>query len=720
MRDLSLREYGISKLIFGSPEPDFTTLIPTNKTQIIFSGGGNDFIDASSSLTHKNRLYGGADDDELIAGRNDRVFGNDGNDILDGSLGGGGNRLYGGDGEDELIAGRNDRLFGGNGNDVIELTLGSGNNYAYGGAGDDSFFLGSNDTVFGQGGNDRFFVTEGGGNTITGGDGVDAFWVVGATLPDQMNTITDLDPQTDVIGIGGFREDQLSFDVNGDGDGVLRVDGTEVATFVGVSETALQGANFSFNQPESPETPLGQPLLTVADFNGDGTVTAADLEDINARNNTVMGDDNYHVLYDLNADGSINADDIALAQASLGETSPLIDQQIASATQATMKYYGENGIENAIADGYIPFTPEAKGHGIHYFNPALAAQVANAEQLDVELPVGLNFDAKGNLVAVFYIRYPQAEQPTPENPSAGLSVNPADDHPPKESFATLTDEDWHNHEQVWESKLGSLNPEALYFEEDVPKNLTVERLKDINFQEFPESDRNYSPKFWMLHGWFHSFNSDGTFAITNPDIAPYAPEELAAHNPDHGQHSTSDLILGTGESEVLSGDAQENRINGFDGDDEINGASGDDAIWGGFGNDTLEGNLGADMLYGGPGNDSIFGQDGDDRLFGGTENDLLNGGIGDDLLRGGLGDDTLTGDVGEDLFALFPSEGTDTITDFEVGVDTLVLGGGISPEALSVTQQQNNTLLSFGMEDLAILSGVNLELSSLANSFLVA
>jgi hypothetical protein len=475
----------------------------------------------------------------------------------------------------------------------------------------------------------------------------------------------------------------------------------------------------TFNESGSPESRLGEPLLTVADFDGDGTVSAADLEDVTSRSDTVMGDDNYHVLYDLDADGSISSHDLAIAQSSLGESAPLIDQQIARATQATMPYYGENGIENAVANGYIPATQELRGHGIHYYNLQLAEQVANAEQVDIENPVGLNFDAKGNLLAAFYIRIPDTQEPTPENPLAGLLVDPADDHPPEVSFATLSDQNWHNHEQFWTSGVGTLNSEDIYAEEDVPLELTAQRLENLNFQLFPESDQYYIPKFWMLHGWFHTFNPNGTFATTNPDVSLYAPEELAAHNLEHGHHGGSSLISGTGETEVLAGDAEDNRINGFDGDDAITGASGDDDIWGGFGSDTLEGNLGADMLYGGPGNDTILGQDGNDRLFGGTEEDNLNGGVGNDILRGGLGNDILTGDIGSDLFVLFPTEGTDTITDFEVGVDRLVLGGGISPNTLSLTQQQSNTLLSFGTEDLAILEGVNLDTLQ-ADAFLVA
>jgi len=45
------------------------------------------------------------------------------------------------------------------------------------------------------------------------------------------------------------------------------------------------------------------------------------------------------------------------------------------------------------ADGYIPLTQEAIGHGIHYYN-RLADEVSNLEQLDIQRPVGLNYDDK--------------------------------------------------------------------------------------------------------------------------------------------------------------------------------------------------------------------------------------------------------------------------------------------------------------------------------------
>ncbi len=458
-------------------------------------------------------------------------------------------------------------------------------------------------------------------------------------------------------------------------------------------------------------------LLSVADFNGDGVVDTTDIEDIISRYNSAQGDDLYHPLYDRDVDGDIDVDDVIEAVNTIGAEVPLLDQQIAQATQATMKYYGSNGLANAIADGYLPFTQEVMGHGIHYYNPTLADEVGNLKELDIERPIGLNYDAEGNLLAVFYIRLPERQEATPENPLAELFVNPADDFP-SSSFDTLTDDDWHTHQSAWLTGLGSLNSESVYFEEDVPVEAIVSRLEDIDFQLFPESDQGYSPKFWMLHGWFHSLNPAGTFANTHPDVAPYAPQELGVHgghDPDHqGHQGDSDpLIAGTDEGEQLFGTDEDDRINGFGGDDWIAGGLGDDLIWGSLGSDLIRGDNdnssegGNDMLYGGPGNDLIDGQGGDDRLFGGTEDDIIVGGPGDDLLRGGLGYDILTGNEDADTFVLAPGEGTDMITDLELDLDTIVLYAGITTENLSIDPIGNNSALGFNGETLAIISGID-------------
>ncbi|NEQ54733.1 MAG: hypothetical protein F6K11_32170, partial [Leptolyngbya sp. SIO3F4] len=80
-------------------------------------------------------------------------------------------------------------------------------------------------------------------------------------------------------------------------------------------------------------------------------------------------------------------------------------------------------------------------------------------------------------------------------------------------------------------------------------------------------------------------------------------------------------------------------------------------------------------------------------------------------LRGGLGNDTLTGDndsggSGIDTFVLAIGEGTDTIVDFEVGVDLIGLADGLSLGQLTQTVQDSDLLLSIAGETLALVQGV--------------
>lgn len=478
-----------------------------------------------------------------------------------------------------------------------------------------------------------------------------------------------------------------------------------------ISHEENQSHDSGENHEETHDSAI--PILSVADFNGDGSVNNIDIEDLTARSGSVEGEDLYHPLYDLNANGTIDDQDLTEANNDLGVDVPLLDQQIAQATQATMKYYGSEGLEQAIADGYLPSTQEAMGHGIHYYNPTLANEIGNSAELDIERPVGLNFDNEGNLTAVFYLRFPETQEATADNPLAGLMIDPADDFPPS-SFDTLTADDWHHHHDAWITGLGNPNSESVYFEEDVPLEIVGSRLEQLDSQLFPESDQLFNPKFLMLHGWFHSFNPDGTFAITNPNEGVYAPQELGAHGGHFGD-SIDPLIAGTDAGEGLIGTEKADRLNSFDGDDWLLGGMGNDSVWGGHGNDWIRGDddytseSGDDMLYGGPGNDLIYGHGGSDRLFGGTEDDHLIAGTGDDLLRGSLGYDILTGDEGHDSFVIAAGEGTDLITDFELEFDTLVLYTGVTSATLEVSQLDNNTVLSFANETLAVLNGVSAE-----------
>ncbi|WP_165820067.1 hypothetical protein [Microvirga sp. KLBC 81] len=79
------------------------------------------------------------------------------------------------------------------------------------------------------------------------------------------------------------------------------------------------------------------------------------------------------------------------------------------------------------------------------------------------------------------------------------------------------------------------------------------------------------------------------------------------------------------------------------------------------------------------------GTSGNDKLDGGYHNDTLNGGSGNDTLWGGAGHDILSGGTGVDRFDFGASNGTDTVTDF----DMATLG-----EVISIAKNVNGLSLS--------------------------
>ena len=180
---------------------------------------------------------------------------------------------------------------------------------------------------------------------------------------------------------------------------------------------------------------------------------------------------------------------------------------------------------------------------------------------------------------------------------------------------------------------------------------------------------------------------------------------------------TGDIVeVGNTSPEIL-GDEGKNLV-GTDDSDTLIGGSGNDFISGKKGSDSLDGGAGDDSIYGGKGLDTLTGGSGDDILFGGRDADSLDGGIGNDSLYGGLGDDFLsgengndflTGGAGSDRFLLNLGSGSDTILDFEVGIDKFALGNGLTFQQLEISQTVAGTLLKVTSTGqlLATVTGLN-------------
>lgn len=130
----------------------------------------------------------------------------------------------------------------------------------------------------------------------------------------------------------------------------------------------------------------------------------------------------------------------------------------------------------------------------------------------------------------------------------------------------------------------------------------------------------------------------------------------------------------------------------------IAGYSGNYYLYGGDGNDYIEGgDRSSNRLYGEAGNDTLVaaqspfcvnyldGGVGNDTLKGGFNGagDTLLGGAGNDEITGLFGDDTLTGGAGADRFIFNGNDGVDTITDFSVVDDTIVVSAASFPSGLT-------------------------------------
>ena len=148
----------------------------------------------------------------------------------------------------------------------------------------------------------------------------------------------------------------------------------------------------------------------------------------------------------------------------------------------------------------------------------------------------------------------------------------------------------------------------------------------------------------------------------------------------------NDIAYGGKGKDVIFGEQGNDIIYAGKGNDSLFGGTGNDILFGQKGDDFISGGTGRDRLLGGDGNDTLEGNEGNDLLLGGKGKDKINGGTGDDICVGGAGDDTVTGGAGNDRFRLAPGTGTDTITDFAMGEDTIELVRGLKFTDLQITQ----------------------------------
>ena len=139
-------------------------------------------------------------------------------------------------------------------------------------------------------------------------------------------------------------------------------------------------------------------------------------------------------------------------------------------------------------------------------------------------------------------------------------------------------------------------------------------------------------------------------------------------------------------------------------------------FFGGPRNATADGGQGDDVMRGAGGGDVLNGLAGDDQVSGGDGSDILSGGLGQDQVNGGDGNDSIDGDAGGagadhfDFGTIFTEGaiGKDAITDFQIGVDVILLthwnlAFGVT---LTLESRTNGCALVTAMGDAIFLRGV--------------
>lgn len=244
-------------------------------------------------------------------------------------------------------------------------------------------------------------------------------------------------------------------------------------------------------------------------------------------------------------------------------------------------YSGQNGLAAAIAAGYIPFTAEARGHGTHWFDPRRAGRPAVSNQ-----PAGLNFDHNGRLVAVFWST-PRSSKPLPQIFDPTLMVGFSADmqrrmldnskslfHTPPPDFLNVFPgpaPEWHSHENVIIENIGAgsrvdgaYDPEKVILRQGVAPDrffgdqvsslrdpaVVLAPLESDPSLGYPSFNRYVSLGFHMIHMWVGTYNPDGAFAVTNPDVSPDGRDEhdtiedpaIAGHH-NHGHQHPAQVDL---------------------------------------------------------------------------------------------------------------------------------------------------------------------------------
>lgn len=334
-------------------------------------------------------------------------------------------------------------------------------------------------------------------------------------------------------------------------------------------------ANQTSAHPNSGCSDPRHPLLSVADFNGNGIVSGKDIsmlhrkkdkrdkheDDEDDKHDRKKGKGNkaYYAMYDLNADGVVDKNDVAMARTQIGMTSTLQDQWLAKQYNRFEQFQNISGFDTITDMGYQQLGGPLQGHGVHWMNQAGMFAVAGFRNADQTIAEGLNLTPDGSDIPALF--WGENAVPLFNDPSSPTGLSTLDypapagawnyervqafaDSPP--DFIPGVAENWHTHPgtclTVWDMGSG---PE--WQTNQYTSNAECQAMPNLAPFVDPSTGMtvNLWGNFWMLHVWMFDLNPRGIFANAHPCVAPDAPDEATINGGrevpmwfhEHGGHS---------------------------------------------------------------------------------------------------------------------------------------------------------------------------------------
>lgn len=278
-----------------------------------------------------------------------------------------------------------------------------------------------------------------------------------------------------------------------------------------------------------------RPLLSVADFDGNGRVDGRDIAQL-AR---AIGGRQYYAFYDRNADGVLDQLDLRAATRDIHRESTAFDRELAAAFARFRQFQTVSGPAALAGLGFMPGTQSFRGHGVHWLSFAGAASTQGLKHADKTLAEGLNVPADGSRVWGMFWGEPSV--PLFEDPSSDTGLSPLDyptpggawETRPVQAFGEMPPMLFGSPHEHWHAHAGLCS--VIEDHGQGPQVAVYQHMTFADCQARPSLGqtgivhRNAWMNFWMIHLWLFELNPNGVFGGTHPCLDPDAPPEEVAN-----------------------------------------------------------------------------------------------------------------------------------------------------------------------------------------------